>query len=341
MEKVYGVVLAGGSGKRLWPLSRQGFPKQLIPLGQSSLLVQALTRLQEIPFITDAAVVTTQEYAPSIKEKLDNDILIITEPESKNTAAAILISCLEIAKHDIHATVIFAPADHVVVNKQAFSAAICAALAYVSDNDQLALIGVTPTHASTAYGYIERGHDAFLRATDLYNIVSFHEKPSRHVAHTYLSMSTMLWNCGIFCARVQTYIELFMRHMPELYAQVKEGRYSDITPVSFDKGVVEKVHNAVVVHGKFSWTDVGTLEQFIDEAQKSAACSNEPCGKMVSLESHNVRAYARDKLVVLFGVENICVVETDDTIVVMNTEYSNNMDKIVEHLYKKGYERYL
>ena len=198
---------------------------------------------------------------------------------AKNTAAAILLSCLEISKDDPQATVIFAPADHVVVNQQAFSASICAALAYVSNNDQLALIGVTPTHASTAYGYIERGHDEFLRATDLYNIVSFHEKPSREVAHTYLSMSTMLWNCGIFCARAQTFIELFMRHMPELYAQVKEGRYSDIAPISFDKGVVEKVHDAVVVHGKFSWTDVGTLSNSLIRPKKALLAQMNPMAK--------------------------------------------------------------
>lgn len=336
MEKVYGVVLAGGSGKRLWPLSRHSFPKQLIPFGHTSLLMQALARLQDIPFITHTAVVTTQEYVPHIKEKLGSQIRIIAEPQAKNTAAAILLSCLDIAQQDPQATLLFAPADHVVVNQQGFSSAVCTALAHVADTDQLALIGVTPTHASTAYGYIERGHDEFVQTASLYNIVSFHEKPSRDVAHVYLTMSTMLWNCGIFCAKAQTFIELFMRHMPDLYAQVKEGRYVDIAPISFDKGVVEKVHNAVVVHGKFSWTDVGTLEQFIDQAQK-----NEPTHKIVSIDSHNVRAYAQDKLVVLFGVDNICVVETDDTIVVMNTEHSNSMDRVVEHLHKKGYEQYL
>jgi mannose-1-phosphate guanylyltransferase/mannose-6-phosphate isomerase len=329
-------VLAGGSGIRLWPLSRHGFPKQLIPFGQTSLLSQALARLQEIPFITHTAVVTTQEYAADIQEKIDKDSRIIVEPIAKNTAAAILLSCLQIAQTDPRATLLFAPADHVVSQQQAFSAAVCAALSYVSDNDRLALIGITPTHASTAYGYIERGHDDFLRATDLFNIVSFHEKPSREVAQGYLSMNTMLWNCGIFCARAQTFIELFMRHMPELYAQVKEGRYHDIAPISFDKGVVEKVHDAVVVHGKFSWTDVGTLEQFIDQSQK-----NSPNKNVVVLDCNNVRAFAQDKLIVLYGVENICVVETDDTIVVMNTEHSNTMDRVVEHLHIKGYEHYL
>lgn len=336
MEKVYGVVLAGGSGKRLWPLSRHDFPKQLIPFGQTSLLVQALSRLQEIPFITHTAVVTTQDYATDIKQKIDPETLLITEPTAKNTAAALLLSCLEISKKDPQATVLFAPADHVVAQQQAFSAAICAALSFVSDNDQLALIGVTPTHASTAYGYIERGHEEFLRATDLYDIVSFHEKPSREIAQNYLLKSSMLWNCGIFCARIQTFIELFMKHMPELYAQVKDGRYDDIAPISFDKGVVEKVPDAVVVHGKFSWTDVGTLEQFIDQIQKT-----EPKKNVVLLDSHNVRAYAQDKLVVLYGVENICVIETDDTIVVMNSEYSSSMDRVVDHLHKKGYENYL
>ncbi len=336
MEKVYGVILAGGSGKRLWPLSRQGFPKQLIPFGPTSLLSQALKRLQEIPFITHTAVVTIQEYAQDIRQKIDSDTLLIAEPFAKNTAAAILLSCLEISQHDPNATLLFAPADHVVTQQQAFSSAICAALSYVSDHDKIALIGVTPTHASTAYGYIERGHDEFLRATDLYNIVSFHEKPSRQVAQGYLSMDTMLWNCGIFCARAQTFIELFMRHMPELYAQVKDGRYEEITPISFDRGVIEKVHDAMVVHGKFSWTDVGTLEQFIDQAQK-----NEPTNNVILLDSKNVRAYAQDKLIVLYGVENVCVIETDDTIVVMNTECSNTMDQVVEHLHKKGYEHYL
>ena len=341
MERVYGVVLAGGSGKRLWPLSRYNLPKQLIPFGQTSLLAQAIARLQEIPFITRTAAVTTQEYAAHMQEKLGKDVIILAEPLAKNTAAAILLSCLEIVKEDQYATVVFAPADHVIINQQAFSSAICAALSYVEDHDRLALIGVTPTHASTAYGYIERGHDTLLRATHLYTIVSFHEKPTRDVAQTYLSIESMLWNCGIFCARVQTFIELYMRHMPELYAQVKEGRYEEITPISFDRGIVEKVADAVVVHGKFSWTDVGTLEQFIDQAQKREHTVDASAHNVVSLESRNVRAHAQDKLIVLFGVENLCVVETDDTIVVMNTEYSNNMDLVVEHLHQQGYENYL
>jgi mannose-1-phosphate guanylyltransferase len=213
---------------------------------------------------------------------------------------------------------------------------ISQAVAYVETHDQLVLIGVTPTHPSTAYGYIERSHDPLVSTTDLYGMVSFHEKPSAAVAQTYLSMNTMLWNCGIFCARAQTFIELFMRHMPDLYAQVKDGRYADITPTSFDKGVVEKVHDVVVVHGTFSWADIGTLEQFIDQAQK-----NEPRNKTVYLDSRNVRAYAQDKLVVLFGVENICVVETDDTLVVINTDYSTSMDRLVDYLHEKGYENYL
>ncbi len=336
MEKIYGVILAGGSGKRLWPLSRHNFPKQLIRLGQTSLLAQALNRLQEIPFITDIAVITTQDYAPDIKEKIGTDVKIIIEPCAKNTAAAILMSCLEIEKIDPQSIVIFSPADHVIGQQQAFSAALCAAFSYVSYHDTLALIGVTPTHPSTAYGYIERGQDEFLKATHLYTVVSFHEKPSYEIAQQYLLMNTMLWNCGIFCARVEIFIELFMRHMPELYMHVKEQRYTQIDPVSFDKGIVEKVHDAVVVHGNFSWTDVGTIEQFIDQEQK-----NKKNDKVVAIDSCNVRAYCHDKLIVLYGVNNICVVETSDTIVVMNTERSNNMDRVVEHLSKKGYEEYL
>lgn len=334
MEKMYGVVLAGGSGKRLWPLSRHGLPKQLIPFGQTSLLVQALSRLQEIPFITDTAVVTTQEYAHDIQKKINDNCTVIIEPVSKNTAAAILLSCLEIAKSNPQAIVVFSPADHVITPQAQFSTALCAALSYVSEHDKLALIGITPSYASTAYGYIERSHDETV--ADLYPIVSFHEKPSREIAQGYLAKNSMLWNCGIFCARVQTFIELFMKHMPELYAQIKEERYQDITPISFDKGIVEKVPDAVVVHGKFSWTDVGTLEQFIDQSQKET-----PNNNVVTLNCSNVRAYTHDKLVVLYGVENLCVIETHDTLVVMNTEYSNTMDHVVDHLHKKGYEDFL
>lgn len=337
MESVYGVVLAGGSGKRLWPLSRYRVPKQLITLGGSTLLHQALTRLQAIPFITDAIVVTTQEYAHDIESHLPANVEIISEPCAKNTAAAVLLSCLTIAKKDPQALVVFTPADHVINQQAAYSAAVCMALTYSADHDQLVLLGVTPTHASTGYGYIERGRDEHAALKDVYPIVSFHEKPDRDSAQKYIAQQTMLWNCGIFCARVSVFIELFMRHMPELYAQVKEGRYEDIVPISFDKGIVEKVHNAAVVHGTFSWTDVGTLEQFIDQAQQLDQHSK----NVIMLDARNVRAFAQDKLVIVYGVENICVIETADTIVVMNTQLSNSMDRVVEHLHKKGYENYL
>lgn len=341
MSSVYAVVLAGGSGKRLWPLSRHHIPKQLIPFGSSTLFELALQRLQDVPFITDYAVTTTAEYAQEIHSKSTNSLKIFGEPCSKNTAPAILYSCLQIMQADPEAQVIFVPADHVIGNNQQYAKAISLALSYTHTYpEKLALIGVRPTHAATGYGYISRSLRPVDGQQDVFAVTKFHEKPSRDRAHIYSNQVDMLWNCGIFCGSVNVFVELFKKYAPELYQHVTCGDYYAVDPISFDKAILEKIDESVVVQGDFAWADVGTLELFIDHAQQLRNFGNSQAQSML-LESRNVHVYNTEKLVVLYGVENMCVVETEDTIVVVNTEFTASMDRVVDALHKKGYEQYL
>ena len=333
---VHAVILAGGSGRRLWPLSRQQTPKQVIPFGASNLLSMALDRLAALPNISSLVVATTQEHAAIITEKIPASVRVIAEPRANNTACAILYSCLQVVDTDPNAHMVFIPADHVIEGHDEYIHALTTLIDYTQHHDVLGLIGISPSYAATHYGYIERSTDVLNNYHDLFAVNSFHEKPSHEVASIYITDKRMLWNAGIFCASAQKIIELFMHHAPELYAQVRAGAFDEVVPVSFDTAIVERVHECVVVQGAFRWADVGTLQHFIEQVQQIHP------QKAVLHDADNVKTYStHDKLIVVYGVNNVCVVETHDAIIVVNTQHAPSMDRVVDLLRKEGLESFL
>ena len=266
MSTIYGVILAGGKGERLWPLSRQEFPKQLLHISQKSLLEHTKDRLAHFIPESHILVITTQQQAHAIKPFFNNNPeALLCEPYAKNTAAAILLSCLHIAKIDPEAIILFSPADHYITDVNAFAHIQHRAIACSKQHDVITLIGIKPTYAATGFGYIE-----YAKKDDFTRIVRFHEKPSLEQATHYAQIDTMLWNVGIFCAKASVFINEYKRLAPELYKLVhsyfvsgNKEYYQQVESNSVDYVLMEKSTNLAVIPADFAWSDVGNLATFL------------------------------------------------------------------------------
>lgn len=337
-NNVYSVILAGGNGERLWPLSRQNKPKQLIPLAdQETLLEQAITRTKTIVNPENTWVITLQQYAPAIREILGTKIgTIIVEPIARNTAAAILLSCFEIIKKDPLAIVLFLPADHIITPEKTFKEFLNHAIDYAQQTDTITLFGLKPSYPATGYGYIE--YDAHEDQAP-FSIKKFHEKPVLEVAQEYLKNPAILWNIGIFCAKASTFITQFTLHAPEIFNAVYDYThgnkpYSAVQATSIDYAVLQKSNNLAVLPVNFSWYDVGNLTTFLS-LQKNQHADN-----VVSVHAQNNLVSAK-KLVALIGVENLCVIETDDVLLIARQDQTEKVRAAVLELKKKAALEYL
>ncbi|QQR49638.1 NTP transferase domain-containing protein [bacterium] len=206
MTTVYAGIMAGGTGTRLWPLSDKNRPKQLMPfLNNNSLLDQAIERV--MPLVTTPEkifVVTSAEQEELIKQSVGKKIgFIVSEPEGRNTAPAILLGCYRVYQQNPEAVVIFLPADHFMPEIQAFATIVAKAIAHVEKHNNIALFGLKPRHAAIGYGYIQTNPSE--NEQDFFSVVKFHEKPSAALAQVYAASDDMLWNMGIFVAKVSTF----------------------------------------------------------------------------------------------------------------------------------------
>ncbi len=340
----YAVILAGGKGERLWPLSREKRPKQILPfVNDHSLLEDTLNRLATIVPEKDRFVVTTEQQKNIIEQHCKNNInSLLIEPASRNTAPAILLSCLLLARQDPEALVIFLPADPYIPDTQKFVQSIAHAFEYGKHHEKIVLFGVKPTFPATGYGYIE-----FKEAHDqVGSIIKFHEKPSREIAEKYASMPSMLWNIGIFCGKISVFLQQFQKHVPDMYTSLQQyvrspnqALYEALPSISIDYAVMEKTKDIVVMPVDFSWSDVGNLETFLSLQQKY---SRNDVHNRIEIKAHNNLITADSKkLVALLGVDDLCIVDTPDALLIMKRSEAENVKQIVAELKKKGLERYL
>lgn len=339
-NKRYGVVMAGGGGKRLWPLSRTDKPKQFISLGYSkTLLENTLERIAPLTSPNCTYVVTTQEHETSVMKfggkKVDN---VIKEPAARNTAPALLMTVLEIYEKDPQAVVFFVPADHYIPDSLLFRASLKQAINHATHHKEIVLIGIQTHRPATEYGYIEYNEQV---AEAVFKVKNFHEKPALEVAEQYVKMDTMLWNAGIFCAQAEVFIEEYKAYAPDLFESMmrfKSGKieYTDIAETSFDKAVLEKSDKCSVVPSCFKWSDVGNLEQFVLAKQEKLETNN-----VVSYRASNNLVDGTDKLVVLLDVHDLCFIETPDVILIARRSETDKVKEILEQLNKEGFKRYL
>ncbi len=333
---VYGVILAGGKGERLWPLSRQEFPKQLLSLSHKSLLEHTRDRLAAFIDLESVKVVTLHEQSEALKRYFYAKSLIC-EPFARNTAPAILLSCFTIAQEDPESVVLFYPADHYITDVEKFVSVQKQAIRHAKNNDCITLIGIKPTHPATGFGYIE-----FVPSEHgIAHVKQFHEKPNIERAQLYYTSDSMVWNVGIFCGKVSVFLEEFRRIVPDMYSLVQEyyltgnqETYKKVESISVDYAIMEKSNNLMVIPADFSWSDVGNLATFL------SLQSEQELQKPLEINASNNLVMAK-ALPVLIGVHNLCIVQTDDVLLIAQKDDVELVKNAVNELKKKNLEKYL
>jgi mannose-1-phosphate guanylyltransferase/mannose-6-phosphate isomerase len=321
MKDIYCVILAGGAGERLWPLSSYVRPKQLIPfVNGTSLLEQTVQRVQAITKNKNHLMVMTNvELQEPIKKMVGKQATILTEPVGRNTGPATLLSCLEIYDKNEDAIVAIVPSDHFIPEHEKFTSLLLAAAAFASCYDQIVLLGIKPTSPATGYGYVHYKTE-LMPGWACFPVQKFHEKPDKEQAQKYLEQGDMLWNSGIFVGRVKVFLDQFQQWAPELWSAVaayraNQGAYDLVPNISIDHAVLEKSNEIVVFPAHFEWHDVGTLPAFM--MLKAQHEKESTATKVINIDANNNMACATKKVVAFVGVDNLCVVETDEALLVV------------------------
>lgn len=351
------IIMAGGSGTRFWPLSRTSRPKQFLPLASDApLIVDTAERLKGL--VPDAAirVVCGPVHAKATFRLLSGVPRknVIVEPVARNTAPAIALAALHVAREDPRGVMVVLPSDHHVANPKAFRTAIRQA-AKVARKGALVTLGIQPTRPETGYGYIKVG--APLEKVPAANRVdAFVEKPDLAQARRYLRSGRYLWNGGIFVFRADAILEALRSHMPELgpgldaIAEVLGTRQEAATlsrvfrrfpSISIDYGVMERADNLAVVGGDFGWSDVGSFAA-LPEVRPVDEQGNVISGKgAVVLDSEGCVVLTEKRPIAVVGMKDTVVVDTGDTLLVVPKERAQEVRKAVEAFKARRLTRYL
>ena len=356
---MYAVIMAGGKGTRFWPLSREKRPKHLLNItGEKSIIQYTVDRITPLVARDNILIVTGASHCDEIRAQLPQiptgNILI--EPVGRNTAPCIGLAAIHIQKKNPDAVMCVLPSDHLIADTEPFLASLIAAREMVKKRDCLVTIGIRPRWAETGYGYMERGKVAdTIGETKVYQVRSFREKPDPETAEAFIKDGKFFWNSGMFIWKVSTLLGAIHKLLPDLYegllaieeaigtkreAQVLSEIYRDIEPVSIDYGVMEKAPDVVMLEGDFGWNDIGSWDALWDVLDKDKK-GNVTRGRVIRSGASNCLVYSPQKMVTLIGVEDLIVVETDDSLLICRRGASQDVKRVVEHLEEKGLKEYL
>jgi mannose-1-phosphate guanylyltransferase len=350
----HAVVMAGGSGTRFWPRSRRRVPKQLLTItGRRSLLADTLLRLRPLVPRRHTYIVTAASHAAAVRRETRGLPRghVLVEPEGRNTAAAIALAALTVARTSPDGTMAVLPADHVVGDDGAFRATLAHAFAVAETTDRLVTIGVTPTYAETGYGYIQVGAPLGPAADGAHAVARFVEKPDAARATRLLARGDVLWNAGIFVWRVERILDELRRWLPELMAPLEAAvqrgtaralarAYRRAPAISIDTGVLERAEAVAVIRATFPWSDVGSWASVAD-LWRNGTDRNAVRGNAVVLESDGCVVDAGSRLVALVGARDLVVVDTPDALLVCPKSRAQDVRLVVDELRRRRLERYL
>jgi mannose-1-phosphate guanylyltransferase / mannose-6-phosphate isomerase len=348
MDRVLPFILCGGAGTRLWPLSREAFPKQFHRLtGANSLFQQTCLRLAGGLF-GDLTVLSNAEHRFLIRDQLQEigaSAEIVLEPLGRNTAPAACTAALIAARTDPGALALLAPSDHAIADASAFASAVSVG-AEAARRGALVTFGVRPTFPHTGYGYIEV--DGSAKEGSALAVRRFVEKPTREVAETYLASGSFYWNAGLFLFKASALIDLFATHAPQILASCRQAlddavedldfmllgaSYAEAPSISLDYAIAEKASNIVCVPLPTSWSDVGSWSEVWNVLDKDARGNvTKGDGKIVVERSENCLVYSDQAHVSLVGAENLVVVAMADAVLVAAKDQAEAVKGLVERL---------
>lgn len=354
--------MAGGVGSRFWPLSKQKKPKQFLDiLGTGRTLLQmTFDRFNQICPTENIYIVTSSDYNEIVKEQLPelNQSQILLEPVRRNTAPCIAYANYKILNHNPEANIVTAPSDHLILKVDEFIKVIEEGLEFVSNKDALLTLGIKPGRPETGYGYIQVNDNSPLQENkQIFKVKTFTEKPNKELAKVFYESGEFFWNAGIFIWSLKSIKQAFETFLPEVNDLFKEGldvydtdkenefiakTYFECKNISIDIGIMEKADNVYVYCSDFGWADLGTWGSLHENIEKDKDNN--------SIRGDNVFAYnltncivkmPEEKLVVLQGLQDYIVVESDNVLLVCKKEDEQEIKQYVNDIKLKLGDKYL
>jgi mannose-1-phosphate guanylyltransferase len=350
-DSIYALILAGGSGERFWPLSRQARPKQLLRLvSDKTLLEETLARLEGLVPRERILILINAEQERAVRKLLADfpNENIVAEPAKRDTAAAIALGTGWVAVRDHAAIMVVLPADHVITDREAFQKTLALAAEAAYETSELVTIGIKPTWACPGFGYIEHGKPVRLRKRPdndaIHRVVRFREKPNPDLAESFLRRGNFRWNAGMFVWSVPTVLREFNRHAPELadfisqlrgpgnFDKALRERFSKLPRISFDYAIMEKADRVLVVEAGFDWDDIGSWRAVANyfEKDKRGNAANRAITSVDS--SNNIVFDENGTTIALLGVHDLIVVRTPDALLVCDRHEAERIKDLIGKL---------
>ncbi len=355
-NKLFGIILAGGSGSRLWPLSRELYPKQFLEFSEDKTLLQlTYERLKQIIKPENIITITNNKHTSGVDIQLqeienDADYKIIGEPLAKNTAPAIALGAQFIKNHtekDDDPVIIRAPSDHCIKNQKALMEAVMEG-AEIAKQGYIVTFGIKPFEPETGYGYIKAFNNQKVGKTAI-KTDCFKEKPDYETALRYVQFGDYYWNSGIFMFSLSTILKEFEQKEPDIINKIKEidfetpdsleEKYKQLPSISIDYAIMEKSNNIALIPVKFDWNDLGSWEAIYKVSSKNKD-KNFIKGDIKSIDCHNSLIYSTSRFVSTIGITDTIVVETDDSVLVCNRKDSQKVKEVFDFLKNQNNDLY-
>ncbi|HOZ80351.1 MAG TPA: mannose-1-phosphate guanylyltransferase [Ferruginibacter sp.] len=355
----YVAIMAGGIGSRFWPMSRTDFPKQFLDILNTgrTLIQSTYDRFALFIPAENIYVVTSDQYKDIVAEQLPLLPLgnILCEPSRKNTAPCIAYISYKLRQLNPDANLVCAPADHIILQPEAFKEVCLRALDFTAHIKGLVTLGIKPTHPNTGYGYIQFEQQSV--SDSVYKVKTFTEKPDKELAKTFLESGDFLWNAGIFVWQVKNIVAAFEKFLPEIHdvfdaeknyfntdaeTEAIDRIYPQCTNISIDYGVMEKADNVYIIPSSFGWSDLGTWTSAYDNLQKdyfeNAVAGN---NVMVIDATRNMVHADNHKLVLLQGLDDFIIVDTKDVLLICKKEKEQAIKEYVAEVKKLKGDKFL
>ena len=370
MTNIFAIILAGGSGVRFWPLSRETSPKQMLQIvGEDTLLRQTIKRINGFVPSENIWIVTTEDKAQAIRFHLDplgpisKAIQFISEPVGRNTAPAIGLAAIYLNHLYPESIMVVLPSDHAIPDTEKFLNDLRLAI-QGAKKDYLVTFGIKPNRPETGYGYIKVTKSSKMKPKGLFVVERFFEKPDLKTAKRYLSDGNYFWNSGIFIFKTAKILTELQTHLPSLYQTLKEIKsflfdtdkpkklngpnehnklnelYSHLEPISIDYGIMERSQNILMAPAKFKWSDLGSWAA-LDEIIEKDKTGNILKGNTIDIGSQNSTIFAGERLIATIGLKDMVVVDTSDATLVSPKERVQEVRKVVEALRQADREEHL
>ena len=355
---MYHVILAGGSGSRFWPKSRENTPKQLLKiLGEETMIRLTYNRLREIAEADKIFVVASDNLSKLIHSdipEIPKENFII-EPSGKNTAPAIGLAALHIFKRDSNAMMGVYPADHLIIGDSKFKNIIMNAQKMVEQKSCLISIGIKPTYPATGYGYIQYDSNKEMNVKSVYKVKTFAEKPEKETAEKFINSGEFLWNAGMFVWKAKIILLEMKTFMCELhdsldsiydalttdqYDTVLDREWELVQPESIDYGILEKAKNVYTIKADFQWNDLGSWYALFNVLTKNNE-TNYHDGDVISVQSENNLIISPGRLTAVVGVKDMAIINLDDATLIVPHDKSEGVKDVVKMLKSMNKSEYL